>query len=395
MLTILAIAWATFAISTMLAIGEGLRLNFAKTVANSGNNLLTFKGGHTSIVYLGLPAGRKIYLTKSDYARIANLPNIKHMTPVYSVFAKMRYGDKNLNKEALLVNEQYAKIHNIDLLPGGRFISKLDLLQKRRVIVLGEKTSQDLFPNNPNPIGLYLYFANELYRIIGVMQHKSEMMGRHDNDAMMNWLPSSLHKTFGGFQAIDSIDITYKNADRLVALENWIGRIVARNHGLDPNDENIVHFRDYAVRQENINSFFLGLEVFLGLVGLLTLIVAGVGIANVMFATVNRDTCEIGIKMALGAKRYQIIWPYIKESSFAMLQGGFFGVVLSGALVFLLGLIPLHGKLFEVIGRPKAVLSFGVIVVVILSLGVVGMLAGFFPALKASKIDPARAVSYE
>lgn len=396
-LTILAIAWGTFAIASMLAIGEGLRLTFIKTMSNTGDNLLMMKDGRTNKPYHGTHAGMKINLTKKDFREIAKLPNIAAISPTYTLAQTISHRDAHIliNMQILAVAPAYNKIHNIQVLPSGRFISPLDIKQRKAVIVLGEQSAKDLFPHIKNPIGKFTEIGSKPFLIIGVMQHKPQIIAHQAPDAFSNWIPVSTYELYNNPQYMDSIDLTYKNPDLLPELEAHILQVIALNHGADSSDDNLVHFSEFAKRQQKITDFFLGMQIFLGIIGLLTLLVAGVGIANVMYAAINRATHEIGIRMAIGAKTYQILAHYVTESLTVSFIGGLLGLLMSFLLVYGLQQIPMHGKLIRVIGQPHPVLSLSVILIVVLTLGLIGFLAGLFPALKAASIDPTEALAYE
>ncbi|MFH1334473.1 MAG: ABC transporter permease [Pseudomonadota bacterium] len=395
LLTILAIAWGTFAIASMLAIGEGLRVTFSTAVANAGENLLTLSAGRTSKEYKGLRANSQVNLLKSDYVLIRALPSVQYSSSVYSFSGKMKFGEKTLSVPIQAVNQDYAIIHKISIQPGGRFISKIDNQNKSAVIVLGTKTLEDLFPSNPNPVGQTITISNKPFLIVGAMEEKSQIVASEAPDAFSNWMPVNTYELLGNPQIINSISIKYQKPDQLDSLKKTIQKTIALDHGVDPADDNIVNFSDVAKQQEKITSFFLGMEIFLGIVGALTLMVAGVGIANVMFASVKKSTHEIGVRMAIGARAYQILLHYIFESFTATTLGGLLGLLMSYGLVYGLRTIPMSGRLIEAIGKPKPVLSIFVVLMVIVVLGVTGLFAGLFPALQAAKVDPAEALRYE
>jgi len=395
-LTILAIAWGTFAIASMLAIGEGLRVTFAKTIANTGKNLLVVRGGHTSRDYKGMHAHQKIKLRRQDYLAISKLPAIKYISPIYEAhYSTLKYAVNTTRMSIWAVNANYGKVHAIEASPGGRFISDFDMHLNRRVIVLGTKTAGALFPRTPNPVGEYVQWGGQPFLVIGVMKPKTQIIASQEADAFLNWIPTSTYKLMVNPSIIDRISISYKPGTNVNVFENKILKIVAIHHQANPKDDGIIRFDDLAQRQATVNSFFSSMQIFLGIVGALTLLVAGIGIANVMYASVKRATHDIGVRMAIGAKTFQILWHYIAESLAATFMGGIIGIILSELLVYGLNQIPLKGKLFQFIGQPHPELSWSVLLIVIIILGLMGFFAGLFPAMQASKVDPSEALIYE
>jgi putative ABC transport system permease protein len=394
-LTILAITWGTFSIATMLAIGQGLSQTFKETMANTGDNLLAVTGLRSSTNYRGMPSNVTVNLTRSDVANIAKLPNVAAVSPQYSIAEKISYGDKNYAETIYAVTGNYSAIHQIKVLPGGRFISPLDLQRRSKVIVLGSDVVKDIFPDEPDPTGRIVKVGTEPFLVIGVMKPKSQIIAEKSPDSANNWIPVTTFELFINAQIINSIDISYRDPKLLDQLESQIQQAVALNHGFDPNDNHLLHFREYSKRGQKINDFFSGMRIFLGVVGALTLMVAGVGISNVMYASIQRATREIGIRMALGARTFHIVWHYVVESLLATFIGGLLGLGLAGIVVYGLRQIPLKGKLIDAIGQPHPTLSLSMIFLVIIILGITGLLSGIFPALKAARIDPAEALSYE
>lgn len=394
-LTVLAIAWGTFSITTMLAIGEGLRQTFATTIANTGDNLLIVTGLRSSVNFQGKHANTTVNLTRQDLAAISQLPNIAAASPLYSVTEKIKYQDKNYNEPIYAVADSYAAIHQITVMPGGRFISPIDLTKRSKVIVLGSDVAKDIFPDEPNPVGKTITVGTNPFLVIGVMQSKSQIVAESAPDSANNWIPVTTLEMFLNAQILNSIDISYRDPKMLGQLEQQIRQVVALNHGFDPNDKDLLNFRDYSKRAEKINSFFFGMQIFLGIVGALTLMVAGVGISNVMYASIHRATREIGIKIALGARTIHIVQHYVLESLLATFIGGLLGLGMAGLAVYGLQQIPLKGHLIDAIGKPHPVLSWYLVLLVVTVLGLTGLLSGIFPALKAAHIDPTEALSYE
>lgn len=393
-LTILAIAWGTFTVATILAIGEGLRINFARTMANSGSNMLALSGVSSSKAYEGTPQNTTIRLTQEDLNSLKNsIPNIIKISPQYNFQKKIIYKKREDTVGIYGVNAGYEIIHQLPT--EGRFISTQDVKDRRAVIVLGTEAKKQLFPDEDHPVGKQVWINRQPFQVIGVLKEKPQMMAEQTPDAFLNWIPYSTYELVANPTWMNSIVLTYQDPALLVPTKRQILKLIAINHHVDPNDENIVDFDDYANRQQKINNFFWGMEVFLGIIGTLTLVIAGVGIANVMLSTIQKATREIGIRMAVGAKACHIMLHYFLESLNVTLLGGMIGILCSYGIVRLIQLIPMKGDLIDAIGKPMPVLSWTVLWIVASVLGCIGFLSGLIPALRAARIDPAEALRYE
>jgi putative ABC transport system permease protein len=317
------------------------------------------------------------------------------MTPIYSTpWNKLQYGNQSSYTNVLAVNSPYAEMNKMNINATGRFISPLDIVNNRKVIVLGADIK---FKSLENPVGEKVYINGQPFLVIGQLAQKAQLGGRRQNDAVRAFIPYSTYKLLMNPQKIDSFIIELKKDQDETWIENKIQTIVALMHHADPTDTKIVTVRNFSKRQAQVNDFFFGMQIFLGIVGALTLMVAGVGIANVMYASVSRATHEIGIRMAIGAQTYQILTHYIGEALLATIIGGAIGLIMALFLVLGINNLPLELPewLAKIISRPEAILSWNVVVAVISVLGITGLLAGLFPALKASRVDPSEALRYE
>lgn len=394
-LLILAIAWGTFAIVVTLAVGEGLRLHFMQAMANAGDNQLVISPGMTSKNYLGMKTNEPVKFGKRDVEVIAKLPNIDRVSIQYNLDTKITYNSRDNFVMVRAVSPEYALIHNLKVGAGGRFISPLDNQDKKYVIVLGAKIAAQVFTQE-NPLGKTIYIDNHPFVVIGVMQTKPQMSGTDIPDNWLNWIPRATYELLKNPQTVDKIVASYNNPEIVEHTKEIVRKTIAMIHGFDPSDQGIISFIDLAKEQKKMRDFFIKMQIFLGVVGGLTLFLAGVGIANVMYSAIKRQTRLIGTRMALGATVKDIAWRYIGESLAVTIVGGLIGMILAVVFIYLVRLIPLTGFMIEeVFGKPEPTLSFLVVMIVVLVLGGTGFFAGLLPALKAAHIDPAQALTYE
>ena len=172
-----------------------------------------------------------------------------------------------------------------------------------------------------------------------------------------------------------------------------IYRIMGARYHFDPEDTRALGIWDTREMQRINDNVALGLQIFLGIIGGLTLLVGGMGVANIMFAVVKERTREIGVKMALGAKVLQVMLPFMLEALLMTVLGGILGTALSLGLITLVAALPLKGEAFEFVGRPT--FSPAIAAATAMVLGTIGSLAGYFPARHASSVNPAVSLRYE
>jgi putative ABC transport system permease protein len=173
-----------------------------------------------------------------------------------------------------------------------------------------------------------------------------------------------------------------------------VREVLGAKYGFDPTDERAMGTWDTVEGAKVLTNMLIGIQMFLGIIGALTLIVGGIGVANIMYAVVKERTREIGVKMALGARRSWITGPLVLEGLTYTLLGGVLGLVMAVGLVTLLSLLPTEGnEALEMLGKPT--LSVEIALANALVLGTIGLLAGYFPARRAASVDPAETLRYE
>jgi putative ABC transport system permease protein len=392
-LTILAIAWGTLSIVMLLSFGEGMKRAFNKGKRGMGDGIAVLWPGATTRAYAGLPSGRSISFADEDGVLLSErIPEIAALSREYATFRGVTVGTKTINARIRGVDPSFGEMRNIIPQAGGRFVDAIDLEAKRRVIVLGEELAQDLF-GSQDVVGRSLFVNQSSFLVIGVAQKKT-MMGMYSGpDKGQACIPATTFKSMFSDARIGNF--VYKPAARELAeqAKAQVYRVLAAKYRFDPEDRRALSVWDTLEDQRIVSNIALGIQIFLGIIGALTLMVGGMGVANIMYAVVKERTREIGVKMALGAKLRQVMAPFVLEALMMTVLGGALGTAVSLTLMAAIAALPLEGEAFEFLGRPT--FSPGVAAATTLVLGAIGTLAGYFPARRAAGVNPAESLRYE
>jgi putative ABC transport system permease protein len=392
-LTVMAIGWGTLSIVLLLSFGEGMKRSFHRTSRGMGEGIGVLWPGATTRAYAGLPSGRPIMFTDEDAELLAaRIPEITAISREYSKRVPVARGTKTVNARVRGVDPSYGELRNIIPQAGGRFLDELDSTFKRRVVVLGDELATDLFAKD-DPIGKTVLINQSTFLVVGVMQPKV-MMGMYSGpDKGQASIPAPTFKAM--FTDARLGNMVYKPASEQMAdqAKAQIYRVLARKYRFDPDDTRALGIWDTRENQRITGNIALGIQMFLGIIGGLTLFVGGMGVANIMYAVVKERTREIGVKMALGAKVRQVMSPFVLEALTMTILGGTLGTTVGIALMQIIAALPLKGEAFEFLGRPT--FSPAIAAATSLILGTVGLLAGYFPARRAASVNPAESLRYE
>jgi putative ABC transport system permease protein len=268
-----------------------------------------------------------------------------------------------------------------------------DVEQKRRVVFLGNEMARNIF-GKEDPVGKTILISNSPFTVIGVMQRKRQSSTYGGPDASHAVIPETTFKALIGKDRLNVLVLRVRRPEDMDGALVHLNQVLGPRLGFDPEDPRVFGVWNTVEGQKISQKIFLGLELFFGIIGALTLIIGGVGVANIMYAVVKERTKEIGVKMALGARRAWITGPFILEGMVYTLLGGMFGGLISIVIVTALSFVPLEGNdVLEFLGHPT--LSWPIGVATIAILGTCGLLAGYFPARRAASIDPASTLRYE
>jgi len=395
-LTVTAIAWGTIAIILLLSFGEGLKRSMDQGRRGLGDSLVILWMGETEKAYAGLPAGRPIRLVPDDVELVLkSVPEIASASgEMHNWNVQLVNDRKALNKRVVGVHPAYGELRTSYPQPGGRYIDQLDQRLKRRVVFLGNELAKDLF-GTEDVVGKTLLVADMPFTVIGVIQKKRQMGMYGGPDSDRATIPLSTFEAMFGRRYLSNF--VYKPVSTEIApvAKRRLMEVLGAKYRFDSADTRALHFWDTIENTKVFSKMMIGIEIFLGVIGALTMIIGGVGVANIMFAAVTHRTREIGVQMALGARRVYITGALVLESLALTFLGGIFGIAVGAAIVQVLAAVQARAKseAMEFLGQPT--ISIPIAVTTVILLGLIGLVAGYFPARRAVSVEPAAALRYE
>jgi putative ABC transport system permease protein len=393
-LTMFAITWGTISVVLLLSFGEGLRQAIVSGLLNAGERIFMVYGGTTSLAYEGLPKGRRIRLAEEDLELIQrSIVEIDRVSPSYGRWGTtLEVGD---NKTITYMEGVYPAFEDMRRMfpgTGSRFINQPDLDDKRRVLFLGDEIAEDLFESE-DPVGKTVMLDDLPFTVVGVMQKKFQDSMNNGPDARRAIIPASTFKTIYGHRYVSHLLLRPKDVSQAEFVKAELFRVLGRKHKFDAEDERALPMWDFIEDEQLTNKIGLGIEMFLGLVGALTLLVAGIGVANIMYVVVKERTKEIGIKRAIGARKHHIMSQFIFEALALTLIGGGVGLIFSASVVIGVDAIPNTDGAMQYLANPK--LSWPIALTCAAVLVLIGLAAGVLPARRAARVDPVEALRYE
>ncbi len=393
MLTLVAITWGTVAVVLLLSFGEGLGNQMMTGLLNAGDRIMIMYGGETGLTFEGLPKGRRIRMVEEDVEILRrSISGIDLVSPQYRENVSLTYGKFSTRTECEGVNPAFEEMRRMYPIAGGRFLNEVDVELQRRVLFLGAEIAKDIFKDE-DPIGTTVMVDGVPFTVIGVMQKKLQTGSNNGPDIRRAIIPSSTFRTTYGSKFVNSIVVRPVDPSMQEEVKAQLYSVLGRKYRFDPNDERALRFWDFIEGEKISRRISLGVSIFLFSVGALTLVIAGVGVANVMYVVVKERTKEIGIRKAIGARKSYILAQFIFEALLLAFIGGAVGMLFSYGVVSFVRMLPAEDGPMQFLGRP--VLSATTMLATTFILGTIGLLAGFFPARKAASVDPVESLRYE
>jgi putative ABC transport system permease protein len=380
-LTLLGITWGTVSVSLLVSFGEALEKRIVKNQRGLGESIVIAWPSATSIPFQGLGKGRRVRVTEDDIEALRReIPDATFSGEYEREKNSFRRERVRLSPQMSANNPVFAVMRNIIPAAGGRYVNDLDVNRRRRVVFLGDKLKTDLF-GEAEAVGQTVMIDNVPFVVIGVMQKKAQDSSYSGRDQDKAFVPDTTYKGLFTQRYVSNFVFQARAASLVPEVTRRVYEVLGRRHQFDPKDKQAIGMWDTTEADKFFKVFFGVFRAFLGLIGSFTLLVGGIGVSNIMYVVVEERTREIGIKLAVGAKPRFIQGQFLVETLTLTAAGGLLGLLITLAVM---AVFP--AQLDEYVGTPEA--SPLVIATTTALLGIVGFVAGYFPARRASLLDP-------
>lgn len=385
LLTMLGIIIGVASVIAMLAIGEGSKESIRTTISSMGSNMITISPGSDDRGPARGSGGDVQTLTLKDYEAIKEQANLlTYITPVVNGGGQVINGSNNWPSSIYGVNPDYLKIKVVDLQSGSMFTDD-DVKSASKVVLIGQTVVDNIFPDGNEPVGQMVRFNNIPFKVIGVLEEKGENTFGQDQDDVVIAPYTTVQKRILAIDYLNQVIGSAVSEDDAPEAVTQVTEILRNQHKLMDTEDD-----DFNVRsmEELISTFSSTSEMLTALlvaVASISLLIGGIGIMNIMYVSVKERTKEIGLRMAVGGKGSDILMQFLIEAILISITGGFLGVILGlSATVFIENFLnwPTSVTLFSII------ISFAVC-------AITGIFFGWYPARKASALDPITALRYE
>ncbi|MCB0276016.1 MAG: ABC transporter permease [Calditrichaeota bacterium] len=392
-LTTIAVSWGIIAVTLLMAFGEGLAFRMREGLLNAGDRIIRVYGGQTTLKYQGLPVGRRIHLKVEDCKVIEqNIPQVAVAVPGLGRWIRLKANGNTASTHMEGVYPEFEFLRRTYHAAGGRFLNGKDLEERRRVVFMGGELAKELF-GRPDPIGETVDIDGMPFVIVGTMPKKLQTSMNNGPDDRRAIIPFTTYQSIYGDKYLDEMIVKPVRVEDGLLVEQEIRRVLGKKYQFDATDERAAPMWNFIENEQEGGKIFRGINIFLGVIGAMTLIIAGIGVASIMFVVAEERTREIGIKRAVGARRGYIIFQFIFESLLLTFGGGLIGFMVALGIINLVWSFPAGEGAMAFLGRP--LLSTSVVAVSIGLLTAIGLLAGIFPARKAANVNPVEALRYE
>lgn len=394
-LTSFAVAWGIFMLIILLAAGNGLKNGVTSNFSQRAQNSVSLSPGWTSMPYNGLPSDRQIKFDYKDYDLIRNkIPEVEYVSVRLSQRATLSYNKEYGSWNLEGVSQDAAHINNLKVANGnGRFLNKMDVDNRRKVIVISPDIKKVLFKDQ-DPIDKYIVADNIAYQVVGV--YDNEDIYDNNPPAYIPFTTAQMLYNKGyGFRRIDFTVVGLKTKE---ANEKFVERLrqeMGSIHSFDPADRSALYVRNTAEDMIEAESIFFIITAFILVVGAASLLAGIVGVGNIMLITVKERTKEIGIRKAIGATPLSVLKLIIFESVMITTVAGYIGVVIGIAITEIISMLMANMSSDGPSIFKDPTVDLATVIWATVALIIAGTIAGLIPALKATRISPIEAMRAE
>ncbi len=388
-LTLSGVIWGTFSVVLLIAFGDSVSKAQIKRFHGMGQGIVLAFPSRTTLPWRGFQRGKPVRITPEMVEAVPDkVPGIELISPEFVGGRLIRYGRKEYRNTVRGTNPEFERMRNT-IPERGRFINPEDMADRKRVVFIGDVLATDLF-GQEEPVGKSVFVDGVPFTVVGVMRKKEQSSNYNgQRDELCAFIPWTTFASLYGYKYVSNIIFRPLDLQRSEAVTLEIRRHFAELIGFSPEDPDAIAIWDTLEFEKSFTTFFVAFTVFLGVIGSFTLLVGGVGVASIMTVVVEERTREIGIKLAVGARRRTILRQFFAESLMIMLLGGAVGFGLSAAVLQLIKAVP-TGDFTVFVGIPE--LNPLVIVSTIFILLVIGVISGMIPARNAASTDPITAL---
>jgi putative ABC transport system permease protein len=393
-LTAFGVFWGMFMLVAMVGAGVALQRGMSSQIEGFATNSCFVWAEQTDLPYKGFKKARQWNMENADIPVLLNkIPEIQFLAPVLFGNGGTNNVTRNDKVGSFSVKGNYPAYNKIDesKMVKGRYINDIDITEKRKVCVIGERVLEVLFPKNEDPIGKNIQVNGIYFQVIGVAHHTSDINigGRSEETVILPF--STMQQAFNQGNRIHFMAVTAQPGIKVKVVEDKIHEVLKSIHNISPDDKKAVGGMNIEDQFTMFLYLGIGIASLIWIVGLGTLLAGGIGVSNIMLVTVRERTKEIGIRRALGATPRNIIAQILSESIILTLIAGVAGLMVGVGLLALVGMALSQGDQF--FKDPQ--ISFTVAIAALFILLVIGTLAGFIPANRAMNIKPIEAIREE